>query len=212
MPKKEEEKEEKKEKKFKAVTEEVSQTAPAEPVISEPHPLAVTPTDNIDFKSKVSERGAFLKIFLVTFLATLLAFLLAGGIYVYFTGVKTPNGTSTVAPTPLPSQVPEVTPMASPSAAVDLSTFKVNVLNGNGGIGTATAAKNIIEKVGFKVSSVGNADNFNYTDTIIRVKSGVSADVVASLKSALASNYSVSIGDPLTADSSFDITVIVGSK
>jgi hypothetical protein len=76
----------------------------------------------------------------------------------------------------------------------------------------ATALKNIIEKVGFKVASVGNADNFDFKDTLIQVKPSVAADVVAKLKSALANNYSVKIGDQLDPDSSYDIVITVGAK
>jgi hypothetical protein len=229
-------KEEKERKRFKAVTEEVM--APAEetatpieeikeeemeaskekeaeieeetPAEHGTHTLHVVPTDNISDDVK-QERGAFFKIFLITFLATLLAFLLAGGIYVYLNGVKNTK-TIEVKPTPEANLTVSPAPQATPEANVDLTTFKIDVLNGNGGIGVATAAKNIIEKAGFKVDTVGNADNFNFTDTVIQVKPSVSADITSKLKDALSSNYSVKIGDALSATDSFDIVVTVGSK
>lgn len=197
-----------------------------DPVIEEPKTtkreekeqggFVVTPTDNIDMNSKPGDGGAFLKIFLVTFFATLLAFLLAGGIYVYLSQTNKITNSKLLmtngASTPQPTQAPEVTatPLASPSA--DVSTFKISVLNGNGGIGVASAAKAIIEKNGFKVTNTGNADSFDFTDTLIQVKPSVSADVAAKLKNALMSNYSVKIGDPLDASDAYDIIVTVGSK
>lgn len=204
MPKKEEEK-----KKFKTVTEEVT---PVE-VPEEKSGFVVPETNNIDLTSKVAEKGVFLRIFLVTFLATLLAFLLAGGIYVYLTKTKAldsvkPNVSPTL--TPLASSIPVAT--STPQANVDLTTFKISVLNGSGGIGIATAAKQIIEKAGFKVASIGNAESFDFTDTIIQVKPGVEASVVAKLKDALSAKYSVKIGTSLDVANTYDIVVTVGSK
>lgn len=212
-------------KNFKAVTEEILPTPSTgeEPSVAQPQAAtvpelgpAVKETNNIDLTSKPNDTGAFLKIFLVTFFATLLAFLLAGGVYVYLTGksVKSKQQAATVntiAETPAPTSGLAV---ASPSAVptTDYSSFKVSVLNGNGGIGVATAAKTIIEKAGFKVSSVGNADNFNFTNTIIQVKSSVPANVVAALKNALGASYSVKIGDQLDPADNFDIVVTVGSS
>ncbi len=204
MPKEEKDKD----KKFKTVTEEVVE-APKE----EKPGIAVTETDNIssEILPKQNKR-IFLKFFLITFFGTLLALIVAGGLYVYLTGVKTKSliQRPTPVPTATETTLPEAT--ATPSANVDVSTYKVSVLNGNGGIGVATAAKNIIEKVGFKVTSVGNADSFDFTDTLIQVKSTVSPDAVAKLKDALSSNYSVAMGDELSAQSSFDVVISVGSK
>src|SRR6266404_146620 len=175
--------------------------APETPVHEETKsPFAVPETNNFETNFKKPESGVFFKFFLVTFFATLLALALAGGVYVYLTGVKginIKNIVSNQTPVPVTSDTPM--PSASPSANIDVSTFKVSVLNGNGGIGVASAAKVIIEKAGFKVASLGNADSFDFTDTVIAVKPSVSADVAAKLKTALTSNYSVKIGDSLDA-------------
>ena len=114
--------------------------------------------------------------------------------------------------TPSPVEVPGKSPSPSPSESMDLSTYKISVLNGSGGIGVATAAKNVIEKAGFKVTGVGNADNFNFSDTMIQVKASVSEDAIVKLKDALASYYSVVMGDALSSQSTFDVVVTVGSK
>src|SRR5581483_10505939 len=216
-------KEEKEKKKFKAVTEEVgfssqnSDSILADVKVDSPEEktdFVVQETKNIDTSSKVVEKRVFLKIFLVTFFATLLAFLLAGGIYVYLTGTRaldlSRNDASQATPLPQVTQKPQPTP--SPSVSADLTAFKISVLNGNGGIGVATAAKQVIEKAGFKVVSVGNADSFDFTDTLVQAKASVSADVVAKLRDALSAKYSVKIGDVLDAADNYDIVVTVGSK
>lgn len=216
-------------KKFKAVTEEITpqpavaeaeveKSAHSEDVVLADRPsLAVAETNNITPQNEAPKHdaGIFLRFFVLTFLATLLALALAGGVYVYLTGTKRISIKSIVnseTPEPLASSSPVPAPSATPLANVDLTTFKVSVLNGNGGIGVATAAKTIIEKAGFKVSSIGNADNFNFTDTLIQVKPDVADTVVAMLKNSLSSNYSVKIGDPLSSGDNFDIVVTVGSN
>ncbi len=210
------------------VTEELV-SEPSTPAVSEPEPqseavespvveeqktfLGVPETDNFDSTLKKPEGGVFFKFFLVTFFATLLALALAGGIYVYLTGTKGVNLKNIVnsqTPTPVSTDTPM--PSASPASNIDVSTLKVSVLNGNGGIGVASAAKTVIEKAGFKVSNLGNADSFDFTDTLIQVKPSISADIAAKMKDALSTNYSVKIGDSLDAKSNFDIVVTVGSK
>ncbi len=213
--------------KFKAVTEEVGAPHHSEHKEEIVETVAETPkemdersnsfvvreTDNIDLNSKYGERSAFLKIFLVTFLATLLAFVVAGGIYVYFTGTKTiEDGKIVDVQTPAPEATVEPTPTPTPNSNVDVSSYKLSVLNGSGGIGIANAGKVVIEKAGFKVATVGNADNFEFTDTLIEVKPSISADVVAKLKQALSEKYSVKVGDMLDAASTYDIVVTIGSK
>jgi hypothetical protein len=201
-------------------SQEEVQTQPQETELIQPtsesvmpkSPLAVTETNNIDNSLKFQEKGVFIKFFLVTFFATLLALTLAGGVYVYLTGTNVSiksqaNNKNTPSPEPTIEPIPSATP-----SNIDLSSYKISVLNGNGGIGVASAVKTIISKVGFKVTNLGNADNFNFTDTLIQVKPSVSADVVSKLKTSLDSNYSIKIGDQLDQASVYDIVITVGSK
>lgn len=228
------------EKKFKAVTEELTidgindddeqetldSSKPTEESksegVSEDSPakesklLAVAETNNIvtEPASDKHDAGVFLKFFVLTFVATLLALGFAGGVYVYITGMKSGSTTPKATPTPISSSLPLATqtPEASPSGKIDVSTYKVSALNGNGGIGVATAAKAILVKAGFNVSYIGNADNFNFTDTLVQAKSSVPQSVVDIVTNTLSSNYSVKVGDALDPQSTYDIVVTVGSK
>lgn len=47
--------------------------------------------------------------------------------------------------------------------------LRVEVLNGNGGRGVAAAAARVLEGRGFEVVAVGNADRFDYPETLVRV-------------------------------------------
>lgn len=210
---------EKKKAKFKAVTEEIGQPEKTPDVLvheqkkdSHDPSFVVKETNNITPSDFKQSKGVFVKFFLITFFATLLAMVLAGGVYVYLTGTKG-IGTRTVASettTPLPTDTPSST--STPAPKVDFSTYKFSILNGNGGIGVASAAKAIVEKAGFKVTNLGNADNFNFTNTMIQTKSSVTEDAIDTLKTSLSAKYSVKIGDNLDPASAFDIVVTVGSN
>jgi hypothetical protein len=91
-----------------------------------------------------------------------------------------------------------------------LSDYKISVLNGSGKIGAATTAKNLLTKAGFKVASMGNAENFNFETTLIQTKSEVGADTIAKIKDSLSSSYSAQIGKALDEAGQFDVIIIVG--
>lgn len=227
-------------KKFKAVTEEIV-SAPPQVEKKPDQPVSIPPQEVLKVEERHQKeiakivgvpetnniithgQGTSSKKSVVFFIAIMLlvAFIvmaLAGGIYVYLNGVKNlPSSTSSFE-IPFPTSAALATPVPSPSASSsatskpDYSLFNVSVLNGSGAIGAATNVRDLVQKGGFKVSYVGNADNFNFPDTIIQVKNTVSADVVAALRNLLVSTYSVKIGSPLTAQSRYDIVITVGSK
>lgn len=135
---------------------------------------------------------------------------LLGGIYFY---QKNINSIPEPSPTPVSTITPTVTPSASPSAKLILTKYPVNVQNGSGIPGVAGDAKSLLTKAGFSVSGTGNADNYDYTDTIIKVKSGVPAEFISKLTTTLSGIYKVSSESKTLPDSSKDeVVVIVGSS
>lgn len=136
---------------------------------------------------------------------------LLGGVYFYQKGVgKGPAAT----PSPEGTQElvqPTIAPSASPSAKLDLTKFAIKVENGSGIPGTAGSAKDILTKAGFKVSGTGNADNYDYTDTVIKAKSDVPADFIAKLVSTLSGTYKVAKSQTLADTSADSVVVIIGS-
>src|SRR5258708_4053155 len=135
-------------KKFKAVTEELgappvempeeTQAPDLIPDAGEKEKalLAVPETNNITQDTPDKHTlGVFVKFFFVTFFATLLALALAGGIYVYLTGTRSiVNRPIVSSPTPVATDEPQASASPSAAPAQDYSTYKVSVLNGNGGI------------------------------------------------------------------------------
>ena len=116
-----------------------------------------------------------------------------------------------------PSPTPEIvelapTPEASPSPLVDKASAKVRVLNGSGETGKAATVKAFLETAGWKVASIGNADNSDFTQTEVRVKDKFStfSDVMIS---DLSGKYSATANsEVLEASDSADIEVTVGTK
>lgn len=134
---------------------------------------------------------------------------LLGGIVFYQNSTK-----SQAEETPIPIATTEasVSPSASPSAKLDLTKYPINVQNGSGIPGTASSAKDLLTKAGFKVGTTGNADTYDYTDTIIQVKSDVPAEFVSKLKTSLSGIYSVGTNKTLPDTSKDAVVVIIGSS
>lgn len=103
-------------------------------------------------------------------------------------------------------------PEATSSTKLDKSQVKVRVLNGSGRAGVASSAKDYLESKGYKVKEVGNAANFDFEKTVIRLKDSFKK-FQEILFADLSDKYSVKISDKsLEATDSADIEIIVGSK
>lgn len=159
-------------------------------------------------------------MFFTTVFTALIVALVAGGVYVYITGLanlsngqQAPVAEETVV---APSPTPEAT--ASPSATpvvnetVDVSVFKVSVLNGSGKIGEAGKAQRLLEDGGFEVSNVSNASRYDFKETVIQVKENVPDSAVKKAKSLLSGTYSLTDGSTLPANNAYDIVITVGSE
>lgn len=190
----------------------------ATPVTSPPTPPTEIGQPDVSFPPPPGKSPSMLPwiIALIAFLAVALA----GGVYVYMTGVG--NSEVIVSPTPIATLEPEVTsspeatssanPSASPSAEIDLSKYKVSILNGTGKIGEANKAKALLEKEGFKVTSTGNAASFDIEETTIEAKPTVPAEVIDAASDALKSTYTVISGDALKSTNTYDLVITLGSK
>jgi len=121
--------------------------------------------------------------------------------------------------TPVPSANPTEEPTATPTKAVnpvdastglDRSTLSVEVQNGSGEVGAANKGSDILKSFGYKVIATGNADNFDYQGTQIKVKS-TESNFLALLKKDLGFSYTVgSASADLSPSSTADALVIIG--
>lgn len=121
---------------------------------------------------------------------------------------ETPTPEETEAPTPSITKSP--TKSATKDEDTPASEGSVAVQNGSGESGVAATAADIIKNAGFSIATTGNADNFDYTDVTIRVKSSKKS-ILSSLEDALSAKYTV--GDTSTdlpESTNYDALVIIG--
>ena len=135
-----------------------------------------------------------------------IAVLLLVGVFLYKKGINTNNKVNVTKDSISPTAIPE------PTKTLDLTKYKIEILNGGGIDGEASRQKASLEGEGFVVSSVGNADNSDYTDTIIKAKTEVDKDFIAKLKSVLSSSLTVNATESLSEDSSVPVVVVIGTK
>jgi cytoskeletal protein RodZ len=202
--------------------------------IFESSPFTAEPTTNGAGKKN---RGKRLVILLVILL--LLGALIYGGIKAAGSvlNAPTPTPTPTLEPTPTeePSPTPEesgtptptkkaaptptkgitTTPAASTdsvdkASGLDRADLTIAVQNGSGEAGVAKTMADKLTSLGYKVSGTANADNFDYTNTVIRVSSA-NSKFLALLKKDLSGTYTIDSSS--AADyTGGDAVVIVGKN
>ncbi len=159
-------------------------------------------------------------------------FLIAGAIAAstFFFGSKsepvvqiTPTPTEAVFPTDTPTPIPSPTssepatptprPTTNPvdsATGLNRSAISVAAQNGSGIVGAASKLADTLRSFGYTVGTVGNADNYNYENVTIKVKSA-SAKYLPLLKKDLTTVYTItSATADLSASSSADAVVIIG--
>lgn len=149
----------------------------------------------------------------------LIALIIVGALgFAFYKGIgpfASLRGTVSEEATPSPeAQVvfPSATPESSPAASVDKTAAKIRILNGGGKAGAASEAKDFLESKGWEVASLGNAESFDFSKTIVRLKDKFK-NLGALLVEDLSSKYSVqTLVESLEATASADIEVIVGSN
>ncbi len=191
-------------------TTESIQVVETTPVVPTPEPDLLS-----DFKEKMVEeeqpafnspqRNNYMWPILLIFI---IAILLLIGVFLYKQGVNI-NGKikiNVVTLTPTPTFVPE------PTKTIDLSKFKIEILNGSGIDGEAGRQKDNLDKEGFVISSVGNADNSDFTNTVVKAKKEVDKDFLSKLKSVLETSFTVGDTETLADDAAAPVVVILGTK
>lgn len=169
------------------------------------------------------------KRFIILFLLILILIPLLLGGWSFVSNISAPAVSPSTTPMPtsiaFPSDTP--TPTASPTAVltptptpkgstVDAKTglnkkdLTVLIENGSGVTGAANKAAQILKLSGYVVSGTQNADNYDYLDVTIAIKSAKAA-YLPLLKQDLSTEYTI-VGSTTTLDSSAsaDALVIIG--
>lgn len=160
-----------------------------------------------------------------------LLILLAGGAFFINSSMSSSNEDISPTPTEFPTEVPtpEITETASPSASPSTSVtpsgkpsptrraevksatdMNIQILNGSGEVGVAGKVSDYLKTKGYSYFETGNADNFDYQNVTLKVKSTLST-YEATLRKDLEGKYTLaSDSASIPADSVFDAVIIVG--
>lgn len=154
-------------------------------------------------------------IFWIILPGIMLLGLLMGGIVAYYSGLNKFKSSEEAAAnnsTPQPSITVESSPSASPAAKIDLTKYKIKILNGSGIKGEAGKVQALLEKAGFTIESTGNASKYDYTKTIIQAKEGVDNAFLAQLEKNLSQTYKLDKSTVLKDSETSSIIIVVGSS
>jgi cell division septation protein DedD len=117
------------------------------------------------------------------------------------------QGESTPTEIPVPTATPEP---VEPLTEEEKEEMSIQILNGTGIPGRATIARARLENAGWGEVEVDNADNYDYVESEIQVKSG-SGGVFTSLKEDMEEYYQVASDSfELSTNSEYDAIVILG--
>ena len=162
-----------------------------------------------------NKSSANFNIFWIILPGIMLLGLLMGGIIAYFSGINKLNSSeasATKKPTSQPIITIEPSPSVSPVSKIDLTKYKVKVLNGSGIKGEAGKVQVLLEKAGFIIESTGNASRYDYTNTVIQAKEGVDKAFIDQLEKDLSKTYKLDKRVVLKDTETSSVIIIVGSS
>ncbi|MBI1863120.1 LytR C-terminal domain-containing protein [Candidatus Microgenomates bacterium] len=129
------------------------------------------------------------------------------------TEAPTPEATTSASPSvaPTKSVTPSTKPSPTRSAEVKKSTdMNIQIQNGSGEVGIAGQVRDFLKGKGYQYFETANADNYDYKDVTVKVKSSLTT-YGSSLMKDLGEKYKLaSDSATLPNDSVFDAVVIVG--
>lgn len=126
----------------------------------------------------------------------------------------TPEEDEETTPTPEATDTPTPEPTTDPVdkvSGLDRSDLSIEIHNGSGVGGAASGASDILSALGYSIKSTANADNFDYENTVIKVKSS-SEKFLDLIKSDLAGSYTIGTTSADLSGSSVDALVIIGKN
>lgn len=125
---------------------------------------------------------------------------------------ETPTPSAKATPTTKVTPTPgKGTPTPTTTGGLERSNLKIAVQNGSGVAGAATKMSDALKKLGYDVVSSGNADNFEYAETEISVKS-TKKTYLDMLKGDLSDDYTIGSATSDYTGTDADAVVIVGKE
>lgn len=108
-------------------------------------------------------------------------------------------------------EIPEASPTPT-EEPLDKEAFTIEVQNGSGIAGEGASVGEMLEEEGFKIGDIGNADDSNYTDTIITVNTEVPDSYVEELTKVLEKRGPVGKVKKFATGEDGEVLIIVGSE
>lgn len=148
----------------------------------------------------------------IVIVGAVIAFLTFLALFIFLKRPSTPKKEKEIS---LPAPTVEVTvaPQSlTPAKGIDRKDVKVKILNGSGIAGKAGEAATLLENLGYQIVETGNANSFDYEETVIQIKKE-KKDFFPDLTNDLKSAYTVSREEiELSEEEEVDAVVIVGKK
>lgn len=126
------------------------------------------------------------------------------------TGTPTPTTKAGVTPTPTKAASTSTSSTVDKATGLDRADLTLVVQNGSGESGVGKVMSDKLTGLGYKVSGTANADNFDYTQTVIQLKAA-NKDYLPLLKKDLGTDYTIGSATSDYAGSG-DGAVIVGKE
>ena len=190
-------------------SEEVIPASPPPPPSSPPPPFSV-PISQVEPLSSADKPSN--KSFLWIVVAILVILGVVAGGWFYLTNKSKIEEKKTSKEFSIKPTTAKAQPTVTATEEAKLDKYPIKVLNGSGTVGEASKLQEILEKEGFEVSETGNAENYDYRDTIVQAKKSVEKTFLEKLKTLISKSYTLGKDEALSASDSSDVTVIVGSK
>lgn len=149
-------------------------------------------------------------IWKIVAIVILIGLITAGGFLYYQTNMQgnQPSGPSIAKEGTTPAPTEEPTPTEEP---VDRSEYSIEIQNGVGTAGIAGTAKTFLEEEGYTITGTKNADNYDYTETVIYAGEDVPASWLRDLRDALSEKYTVQANvEDLDMETEADVVVVIG--
>ncbi len=148
------------------------------------------------------------KVILIILIVVPIGFLIFGG-FLYFS--KNLDINKIIKKAPEKSiELPETSPTPT-KEQVNKEAYVIDVQNGSGIAGEGARVKATLDAAGFKTGTVGNADNSDYTDTIIKVSTKVTDGFIDELTKVLEERGAVGKVEKIVVGQDGDVIVIIGS-
>ncbi|MBI2594142.1 LytR C-terminal domain-containing protein [Candidatus Curtissbacteria bacterium] len=192
------------------VEEKEEDTAGEEAV--EDSPVEAKPEETQTTEEKLDDSDSsggisWKRIFLIVLIVVPIGFLMFGG-FLFFS--KNFNTDFLKKEPEKTIKLPETSPTPT-IEEVNKEAYEIEVQNGSGIAGEGARVKELLEKAGFSVSTVGNAQNSNYTETIITVSEEVEEGFIDELTETLEGRGAVGKIEKFAEGEDGEVLVIVGS-